>query len=83
MTHCIYELLQPDISSQVAESPAADLLASCKSRRCCIFIGATPSIFGPNCSLHPNIWLSYPAKMASQYMGFMQLDHPIAGYRAM
>ena len=34
-------------------------------------------------ALHPNIWLSYPAKMASQYMGFMQLDYPIAGYRAM
>ena len=39
------------IPSQVAESPCSRLTASCKSQSCCIFIGATPSLFGPNCSI--------------------------------
>ena len=70
------------ISSQVAESPCSRFTASCKSQSCCIFIGATPQSLAQIAALHPNIWLSYPAKMASRYMGFMQLDYPIAGYRA-
>ena len=58
------------ISSQVAESPCSRFTASCKSQSCCIFIGATPSVFAQIAALHPNIWLSYPAKMASQVYGF-------------
>ena len=58
------------ISSQVAESPCSGFTASCKSQSCCIFIGATPQSLAQIAALHPNIWLSYPAKMASQVYGF-------------
>ena len=71
------------ISSQVAESPCSRLTASCKSQTCCIFIGATPSVFGQIAALHPNIWLSHAAKMAPQVYGFYAARHPIAGYRPM
>ena len=71
------------ISSQVAESPCSGFTASCKSQSCAYLLVPPPQSLAQIAALHPNIWLSYPAKMASQYMGFMQLDYPIAGYRAM
>ena len=71
------------ISSQVAESPAADLLLAVSPEGVAYLLVPPPQSLAQIAALHPNIWLSYPAKMASRYMGFMQLDYPIAGYRAM
>ena len=64
------------ISSQVAESPCSRFTASCKSQSCCIFIGATPLVFGQIAALHPNIWLSPAAKMAPQVYGFYAARPP-------
>ena len=83
MTPCIYELLQPVYSSQVAESPAADLLLAVCPKAVAYLLVPPPHSLAQIAALHPNIWLSPAAKMAPQVYGFMQLDHPIAGYRAM
>ena len=50
--------------------PTADLLLDVSPKACCIFISATPQSLAQIAALHPNIWLSYPAKMASQVYGF-------------
>ena len=71
------------ISSQVAESPCSGFTASCKSQSCCIFIGATPQSLAQIAALHPIFGLVILPKWRPRYMGFMQLDYPIAGYRAM
>ena len=59
------------ISSQVAESPCSGFTASCKSQRLLHIYWCHPLSLWPQiAALHPNIWLSYPAKMASQVYGF-------------
>ena len=66
------------ISSQVAESPCSGFTASCKSQSCCIFLWCHPLSLWPKiAALHPNIWLSPAAKMASQVYGFyaVRLGH--------
>ena len=63
--------------------PTADLLLDVSPKAVAYLLVPPPQSLAQIAALHPNIWLSYPAKMASRYMGFMQLDYPIAGYRAM
>ena len=59
------------ISSQVAESPCSGFTASCKSGRAFAYLLVPPpQSLAQIAALHPNIWLSYPAKMASQVYGF-------------
>ena len=70
MTPCIYELLQPYISSQVAESPCSRLTASCKSQPVAYLLVPPPQSLAQIAALHPNIWLSHAAKMAPQVYGF-------------
>ena len=58
------------ISSQVAESPAADLLLAVSPEGVAYLLVPPPQSLAQIAALHPNIWLSYPAKMASQVYGF-------------
>ena len=58
------------ISSQVAESPCSRFTASCKSQAVAYLLVPPPQSLAQIAALHPNIWLSYPAKMASQVYGF-------------
>ena len=80
MTHCIYELLQPVYFIPVAESPCSGLLLAVSPEGVAYLLVPPPQSLAQIAALHPNIWLSYPNP---RYMGFMQLDYPIAGYRAM
>ena len=84
MTPCIYELLQPVyfIPSRRI-SLQRDLLLAVSPKAVAYLLVPPPHSLAQIAALHPNIWLSPAAKMAPRYMGFMQLDHPIAGYRAM
>ena len=63
--------------------PTADLLLDVSPKAVAYLLVPPPQSLAQIAALHPNIWLSYPAKWRPRYMGFMQLDHPIAGYRAM
>ena len=69
MTLSMYGILQPvQFSSspeypcsrftppQVPESPCSRFTPRCKSQSCCIFISATPLVFGPNCSITSQYW---------------------------
>ena len=71
MTPCIYELLQPvefHLKSQML--PTADLLLDVSPKAVAYLLVPPPQSLAQIAALHPNIWLSYPAKMASQVYGF-------------
>ena len=72
MTPCIYELLQPvefHLKSQML--PTADLLLDVSPKAVAYLLVPPPQSLAQIAALHPNIWLSYPAKMASQVYGFL------------
>ena len=84
MTPCIYELLASSIFHPKSQNlPAADLLLAVSPKAVAYLLVPPPYSLAQIAALHPNIWLSPAAKMAPQVYGFIQLDHPIAGYRAM
>ena len=72
MTPCIYELLQTSrvhLKSQML--PTADLLLDVSPKAVAYLLVPPPQSLAQIAALHPNIWLSYPAKMASQVYGFL------------
>ena len=68
MTHCIYELLQPVYF--IPSRRIADLLLAVSPKGVAYLLVPPPQSLAQIAALHPNIWLSYPAKMASQVYGF-------------
>ena len=72
MTPCIYELLQPIYFIPKSQNlPAADLLLAVSPKAVAYLLVPPPQSLAQIAALHPNIWLSYPAKMASQVYGFL------------
>ena len=71
MTPCIYELLQPVyfIPSRRI-SLQRILLLAVSPKAVAYLLVPPPQSLAQIAALHPNIWLSYPAKMASQVYGF-------------
>ena len=71
MTPCIHELLQPVyfIPSRRI-SPAADLLLAVSPKAVAYLLVPPAQSLAQIAALHPNIWLSPAAKMASQVYGF-------------
>ena len=63
--------------------PTADLLLDVSPKAVAYLLVPPPQSLAQIAALHPNIWLSILPKWRPRYMGFMQLDYPIAGYRAM
>ena len=83
MTPCIYELLQPVefiLSRRI--SLQRNLLLAVSPKAVAYLLVPPPQSLAQIAALHPNIWLSYAAKMRPRYMGFMQLDHLIAGLQS-
>ena len=77
MTHCIYELLQPVyfIPSRRISLQRILLLAVSPEGVAYLLVPA-PQSLAQIAALHPNIWLSYPAKMASHVYGFYAARPP-------
>ena len=50
--------------------PTADLLLDVSPKAVAYLLVPPPQSLAQIAALHPNIWLSYPAKMASQVYGF-------------
>ena len=71
------------ISSQVAESPAADLLLAVSPKPVAYLLVPPLSLWPKLQHYIPISGLAMLPKWRPRYMGFMQLDHPIAGYRPM
>ena len=72
------------ISSQVAESPCSGFTASCKVPKLLHIYWCHPLSLWPKLQHYiPIFGLVILPKWRPRYMGFMQLDYPIAGYRAM
>ena len=71
------------ISSQVAESPAADLLLAVSPKAVAYLLVPPPQSLAKLQHYIPIFGLVILPKWRPRYMGFMQLDYPIAGYRAM
>ena len=71
------------ISSQVAESPAADLLLAVSPKAVAYLLVPPPQSWPKLQHYIPIFGLVILPKWRPRYMGFMQLDYPIAGYRAM
>ena len=64
--------------------PTADLLLDVSPKAVAYLLVPPPQSLAQIAALHPNIWLSLSCQNGvPRYMGFMQLDYPIAGYRAM
>ena len=63
--------------------PTADLLLDVSPKAVAYLLVPPPQSLAQIAALHPNIGLVILPKWRPRYMGFMQLDHPIAGYRAM
>ena len=77
MTPCIYELLATSrvhLKSQML--PTADLLLDVSPKAVAYLLVPPPQSLAQIAALHPNIWLSYPAKMASQVYGFYAARPP-------
>ena len=77
-------LLKPVDPITSRKSCDKSFLHRCKSQSCSIFISATPSIIGPSCSIIAQ-YLAWPGRQNGSlpYMGLLQPDPSIAGYRAM
>ena len=50
--------------------PTADLLLDVSPKAVAYLLVPPPQSLAQIAALHPNIWLSYPAKMRPRYMGF-------------
>ena len=62
------ENMTPCLKSQML--PTADLLLAVSPKAVAYLLVPPPQSLAQIAALHPNIWLSYPAKMASQVYGF-------------
>ena len=56
--------------------PAADLLLAVSPEGVAYLLVPAPQSLAQIAALHPNIWLSYPAKMASHVYGFYAARPP-------
>ena len=64
--------------------PTADLLLDVSPKAVAYLLVPPPQSLAQIAALHPNIWLSLSCQNGVPGIwDFMQLDHPIAGYRAM
>ena len=63
--------------------PTADLLLDVSPKAVAYLLVPPPQSLAQIAALHPIFGLVILPKWRPRYMGFMQLDYPIAGYRAM
>ena len=63
--------------------PTADLLLDVSPKAVAYLLVPPPQSLAQIAALHPIFGLVILPKWRPRYMGFMQLDHTIAGYRAM
>ena len=63
--------------------PTADLLLDVSPKAVAYLLVPPPQSLAQIAALHPIFGVVILPKWRPRYMGFMQLDYPIAGYRAM